>query len=230
MTARSGVVAIGVAILLAACASTPPPPDWQMNAKDSLDRSVAAYLQGNSRVEAVEFARARAELARTARADLLARAELTRCAARVASLVFEPCAGFAALAQDASAAERAYADYLTGKIDAKDAALLPEQHRAVATATATATASAPATAVAGIADPLARLIAAGVLMQSARAEPSVMALAVDTASAQGWSRPLLAWLNVQALQADAAGDADEAARLRRRIGLVLGTPAVRAAP
>ncbi len=207
-----------------ACSSTPPPPDWQMNAKDSLERAVAAYLQGNSRVEAVEFARARAELARTARADLLARAELTRCAARVASLVLEPCAGFAALAQDASAAERAYADYLAGKFDAKDAALLPEQHRAVATS------STPATAVAGIADPLARLIAAGVLMQSARAEPAVIALAVDTASAQGWSRPLLAWLNVQVLRAEAAGYADEAARLRRRIGLVLGTAAVRTAP
>ncbi len=216
--------ALGAAVALSACSSTLPPPDWQMNAKDSLDRSVAAYLQGNSRVEAVEFARARAELARTARADLLARAELTRCAARVASLVFEPCAGFTALAQDASAAERAYADYLAGKVEAKDAALLPEQHRAVATA------SAPAAAVAGIADPLARLIAAGVLMQSARAEPSVMALAVDTASAQGWSRPLLAWLNVQALRAEAAGDADEAARLRRRIGLVLGTTAARTAP
>ena len=227
MSSGCGLAAIGIAMVLAACASTPPPPDWQMNAKDSLDRSVAAYLQGNSRVEAVEFARARAELARTARADLLARAELTRCAARVASLVFEPCAGFAALAQDASAAERAYADYLAGKIDAKDAALLPEQHRAAATATATAPAA--AVAVAGIADPLARLIAAGVLMQTARAEPAVMALAVDTASAQGWSRPLLAWLNVQALRAEGAGDANEAARLRRRIGLVLGTAAGRSA-
>ena len=220
--------ALGLAVALSACSTTPPPPDWQMNAKDSLDRSVAAYLQGNSRVEAVEFTRARAELARTARADLLARAELTRCAARVASLVFEPCAGFTALAQDASASERAYADYLAGKIDAKDAALLPEQHRAVASATATA--SAPAAAVAGIADPLARLIAAGVLMQGARAEPAVMVLAVDTASAQGWSRPLLAWLNVQLLRAEAAGQVDDAARLRRRIGLVLGTAAVRAAP
>ena len=224
MRSRCRFAAISIAMLLTACASTPPPPDWQMNAKDSLERSVAAYLQGNSRVEAVEFTRARAELARTGQAELLARAELTRCAARVASLVFEPCAGFAALAQDASAAERAYADYLAGKISALDAALLPEQHRAVATA------SEPAAAVAGIADPLASLIAAGVLMQGARAEPAVMALAVDTASAQGWSRPLLAWLNVQALRADAAGDAAEAARLRRRIGLVLGTPAVRAAP
>ena len=217
-------VAAGLAVALSACSSTPPPPDWQMNAKDSLDRAVVAYLQGNSRVEAVEFARARAELARTGQAEVLARAELTRCAARVASLVFEPCTGFAALAQDASAAERAYASYLAGQATPQDAAVLPEQHRAVATA------NAPAAAVAGIADPLARLIAAGVLMQGARAEPAVMALAVDTASAQGWSRPLLAWLNVQALRAEAAGDADDAAPLRRRIGLVLGTPAVRAAP
>ena len=219
-------VAAGLAVALSACSSTPPPPDWQMNAKDSLDRAVEAYLQGNSRVEAVEFARARAELARTGQAELLARAELTRCAARVASLVFEPCAGFAALAQDASATERAYASYLAGQATPQDAALLPEQHRAVAVATA----NAPAAAVAGIADPLARLIAAGVLMQGARAEPAVMTLAVDTASAQGWSRPLLAWLNVQVLRAEAAGQVDEAARLRRRIGLVLGTPAVRAAP
>ena len=216
--------AVGLAVTLSACSSTPPPPVWQMNAKDSLDRAVAAYLQGNTRVEAVEFARARADLARTGRADLLARAELTRCAARVVSLVFEPCAGFTALAQDASAAERAYADYLAGNIDAKDAALLPEQHRGVATA------STPAAAVAAIADPLARLVAAGVLMQGARAEPSVMALAADTASAQGWSRPLLAWLNVQVLRAEAAGEADEVARLRRRIGLVLGAAAVRTAP
>ena len=223
MKSRCGFAAISVAVLFTACANTPPPPDWQMNAKDSLDRAVAAYLQGNMRVEAVEFARARADLARTGRADLLARAELTRCAARVASLVFEPCAGFAALAQDASPAERAYADYLAGNIDVKDAALLPEQHRGVATA------STPA-ALAAITDPLARLIAAGVLLQGARAEPAVMALAADTASAQGWSRPLLAWLNVQVLRAEAAGEAVEVARLRRRIGLVLGTAAVRAAP
>jgi hypothetical protein len=217
MSPRRSVPLATLALLLTACAGTAPPPDWQLNAKGAMERALQAYLQGNSRVEAVEFARARAELARTGQADVLARAELTRCAARVASLVFEPCAGFDALAQDASAAERAYANYLAGKVTPQDVALLPEQHRAVATA------SAPATAVAGIADPLARLIAAGVLMQSARAEPAVMALSADTASAQGWSRPLLAWLNVQVMRAEAAGQADEVARLRRRIGLVVGT-------
>jgi uncharacterized lipoprotein YmbA len=61
------------AALLAACSSAPPAPDWQLTAKGALDRSVQAYLQGNSRVEAVEFALARRELARTGQADLLAR-------------------------------------------------------------------------------------------------------------------------------------------------------------
>jgi hypothetical protein len=50
-----------------------------------------------------------------------------------------------------------------------------------------------------------------------------MATAVDTASAQGWRRPLLAWLNVQLQRAEKAGDAQEADRLRRRLALVQET-------
>ncbi len=198
-------------LVLAACGNTPPAPDWQMNAKSSMERAQSAYLEGKTGVEAVEFARARSEVASTGRADLLARIELARCATRVASLVFEDCAAYAPLAQDAAAPERAYADYLAGKAQAKDAALLPEQHRAVAAAAA----SAPD--LKGVADPLARLVAAGVLMQTNRADPSTIATAIDTASAQGWRRPLLAWLGVQAQRAEAAGDAVEAARILRRM-------------
>ena len=206
---------MSAALLLTACGNTPPAPDWQMNAKSSMERAQSAYLEGKTSVEAVEFARARTEVASTGRADLLARIELARCATRVASLVFEDCAGYAALAQDAAAPERAYADYLAGKAQAKDAALLPEQHRAVAAAAA----SASAPDLKSVADPLARLVAAGVLLQTNRADPNTIAVAIDTASAQGWRRPLLAWLGVQAQRAEAAGDAAEVARIRRRIAL-----------
>ena len=71
-------------------------------------------------------------------------------------------------------------------------------------------------------DPLARLVGAAVSLQSGRADGGVVALAVETASAQGWRRPLLAWLHVQARQAETAGDANAAARIRRRIELVGG--------
>ena len=205
------IVAVGT---LAACGSNPPPPDWQLNAKAASERSTAAYLTGNARIEAAELARARAEVARTGRADLLARVELTHCAAKVASLVLEPCSAFEALRTDAPAAERAYADYLAGKLAVADAALLPQAHRAVANNPA---------ALQGIADPLARQVAAGVLFARQRADPRVIDTAIETASAQGWRRPLLAWLNVELKRAEAVGAAVEAERLRRRIAIV-GAP------
>ncbi len=207
---------VAAACLLVACGSTAPLPDWKMNAKGSLERATEAYLSGNERIEAVEFARARAEIARTGRAELLARAELTRCAARVASLVFDDCPGFAALAQDAPAAERAYADYLIGRGTPQNAALLPPAQRDVAAGKGSAA------ALAGIADPLSRLVAAGVLFRTGQAEPALLALAAETASNQGWRRPLLAWLNLQLKRAEAGGDATQAARLRRRIELIMG--------
>jgi hypothetical protein len=212
---------VAAIVLLAACASAPMPPDWQLNARQAVDAAVVAYLEGNARAEAAESARARGEIARTGRADLLARAELMRCAARVASLVFEPCEGFESLRADAAAAELAYADYLAGRIAPPQIALLPEPHRAVAAA---ANDAAAAAALRAIDDPLSRLIAAGVLFRTNRASPEVLQIAVDTASSQGWRRPLLAWLNVQLLLAERAGAVAEAERLRRRIALVQGSP------
>jgi hypothetical protein len=196
--------------LLSACASGPQPPDWQMNAKASLDRAVAAYLEGNVLVETQEFKRARDEIARTGRLDLLARVELVRCAGRVASLVLEDCAGFEKLRADAAPPERAYADFLAARLQPSDLPSLPPQYRAIASVGSDA-------ALQGIADPLSRLVAAGVLFRSRRATPATLALAVDTASAQGWRRPLLAWLGAQALRAEQAGDAQAAQRLRRRM-------------
>ena len=205
---RRSTVAL-LAAALAACSSQPPAPDWQATAKAASERAITAYLGGNARVEAAELARARSEVSRTGRADLLARVELAQCAAQVASLVFVPCAAFEPLRADAPPAERAYAAYLTGQASAADTALLPAQHRS----------DAPAT----VADPLARLIAAGARFQAGRADPALVALAVDTASAQGWRRPLLAWLGVQLRLAEQNQQVDEAARLKRRIALAAGT-------
>jgi len=210
-TMKYGWVLVG-ALLLGACASGPRPPDWQIEAKDAMERSVAAYLEGDSRVENAELARARSQLSRTGRADWLATAELLHCASRVASLVFEPCAGFAPLREDAQESQRAYADYLSGQISPARIALLPEAQRAAA--------AGDANALAGIADPLAQLVAAGALLQSGKASPATIAQAIDAASAQGWRRPLLAWLGVQLQRAEQAGDAQQAVRLHRRLDLV----------
>ncbi|MFL6671900.1 MAG: hypothetical protein ACJ8LG_01265 [Massilia sp.] len=199
-------------LVLGACASKPVPPSWQPSARSALDGFTDAYLKGDSLAAAAEFARARNETASTGRADLVAQAELVRCATRAASLEYDECPGFAALAQDATAGQRAYAAYLAGRWQGLDAALLPEQHRAVV-----GTGS-----LAGVADPLSRLVAAGALFKAGRITPADIATASDTASRQGWRRPLLMWLGVSAKRAEAAGDTEGLALIRRRIALASG--------
>ena len=182
-----------LAIFLVGCTGGPTPPAWQASAKYSLDTYRQAYLRGETRVADLEFARARAELASTGNAALVARAELIRCAARTASLEFDDCPGFEKLRADAGAEETAYAEFLAGRA-------------------ARATAD----------DGFSRLVTAGVDFKTGKASPQTIASAIDLSSAQGWRRPLLAWLGVEEKRAEAAGDAAALAAVRRRIALVSG--------
>ena len=207
---------IAAAALLAACGSKPRQPDWLVNADGAQDRYERAYLSANDRVADAEFARFRREVASTAQPGLVARAELTRCAVRVASLDFAPCTGFEALRADAPQAERAYADFLAGRLAPEQAELLPTQYRGVASG------GEGAAAIEGIEDPLSRVVAAAVLLRTGRAHPPVLAQATDTASQQGWRRAVLAWLGAQAMRAEQAGAHEEAARLRRRMAIAAG--------
>ncbi len=203
-----------LAACLAACGSKPVQPEWKSDASGSLKSFSQFYLKGESGAADAEFKRARIAMASTGRPDLMAHAELYRCATRVASLEYDDCPGFQPLAQDATAAERAYAAYLAGTWQGLDAALLPEQHRAVVQGKA---------GIAGIVDPLSQLVAAGVLMKAGRISPADIKIATETASGQGWRRPLLMWLGVAHKRASEAGDLAEAARIQRRIDLALIT-------
>jgi len=205
------IIPFCAALMLSACASKPQPPSWQPDAKSSLDSATSAWLEGDTLAADAEFARARRATASTGRFDLVAQAELVRCAARVAALVYD-CPGFTALANDATPAQRAYAAYLDGRWQGLDASLLPEQHRAVLASGK----------LDGVLDPLARLVAAGALMKAGRIAPAEIATAVDTASTQGWRRPLLAWLGVQEQRARAAGDGAAVEQIRRRRILASG--------
>jgi len=211
-------LAAAVAVGLAACASGPTPPDWQFAAQGAMRRAIEADLSGDSRAAMQEYQRARAETARTGRPDLVARAELMRCAARTAALDFARCEAFDALRADSGEPERAYADHLQGTLDAARVPLLPAAQQPLAAAGRGD--AADAALLQATADPLSRLLGAALWLRQGRAGDAVVAVAVDTASAQGWRRPLLAWLAVQKQRAEQRGDAAEAARIGRRIELV----------
>jgi hypothetical protein len=215
---RASIIAV-FGVMLASCSSGPAAPDWQLQARPAIEAAVKAELDGDARAAQREFDRGHALIARTGQPVLIARAELMRCAARTASLDFAPCDGFERWRGDAAPAEQAYAEHLAGKVLGKaQIELLPAAQRSAAAAIA----SGGAGSLQGIEDPQSRLIAAALLLRASLADPATITLAADTASAQGWRKPLLAWLGVLALRAERAGDADAAAQLRRRIELASG--------
>ena len=180
-------------IFLFGCGGGTTTPAWQASAKSSLDAFQQAYLRGDTRVAEAEFRIARAELASTGSAAQVGRAELIRCAARTASLEFDDCPGFEKLRADAGPEEIAFADYLAGR------AARPVGE-----------------------DAFSKLVSLGVRLKGNRITPPDIEAAIDISSAQGWRRPLLAWLGVQEKRAEAAGDAAALERIRRRIALVSG--------
>lgn len=202
--------------LLAACAGGPPAPDWQASAHQALAAHTAAYLSGRDRVAAQELSVARREAGRTGSAEPLARVELTACAARVASLDYTDCATAQPLLADAGTAARAYADYLAGRWEGLERDKLPPAQRGVPLATETSV------LLAGIEEPLSRLVAAALLLKAGRLSPEGIDLAIETAAAQGWRRAVLAWLAFDRDRRLAAGDAAGAAERQRRIGYASG--------
>lgn len=209
--------------LLAACAGSPPPPDWKMNAVSLLETYQRRWLEGDSKTAELTFSRARSELAKTGRLDLAARAELIRCAAQVASLDFQPCSAYEKLAADAAAEETAYAHFLTASWQGLNPDLLPRHYADLVKAKDAAQRNRVAQT---IDDPAAQLIASALLLKTGEVTPETIGTAQATASERGWRRPLLAWLEISAKRAEAAGDQAALTKLQRQIELVLSAKPV----
>lgn len=209
-------IIVFAALVLAACSSGPRAPDWKLDARGSAERFTTDYLSA-SRSADMQWQRTRQALASTAQPERVARAELLRCALQAVSLDWQPrCEDFEALRDAATPADAAYADYLQGFWSEASRRLLPPEQRRVT--------EQGVSALPGLEDPLTRLLGAAVLLRSGTVPPSeqeaLLALAVNTASEQGWRRPLLAWLGLQRDRLQAQGRNAEAARVTQRLQLL----------
>lgn len=210
-------IAIVAAALLSACAGGAQPPNWQSQSHAALERFRQQYLEGDTRKAERSFAESKAALASTGKPELAARLELVRCALGTAALDVEACLGFESVRGDATVAEQAYGDFVSGRLDERDTPKLPSQYRAVASARDDVARN---KAMQQIADPVSRLVAAGALFRLAQLSPDGLSAAIETASEQGYRRPLLAYLSVQARLAQSAGDTAALQSIQKRIELV----------
>jgi outer membrane lipoprotein SlyB len=210
---------LAAGLALSGCANKPSPPGFLSAAQTAMARGSQAYLEGDSRRSAIEYQRAVQLLSQTGRADLIAKAVLTQCAAAVTGLEFQGCLAFDALAQDASQADQAYARLLNGELQAKDVVNLPDTHRQLGSAMA------KFIALKGQAQPteaeLAAVLALALLRRYGWPDGLLWPSGVSLAEAQGWRRPLLAWLEVGLQEKSRSGDVITRERLLRQRQRVL---------
>jgi hypothetical protein len=205
-------------VLLGACGSGgPPPPDWKSDAADLVERYQKHALLGENVLAERYFRQAVSATGGAGRVADPPRLWLVRCATRRAMLIDDPCTEYIELASvEADPADQAYHRFITLQWDALDAARLPAQHRDLVRASAEKRRG----VVSRIKDPLARLLDASLLVMRQEADGTTLALATETASAQGWRQPLLTYLKLQQALAAERGDVAEQQRLARRIELV----------
>lgn len=203
---------------LSACGGGPRPPDWKQDSVSLLERYKKAELKGQNRLAESYFEQALAAVGGAARIEETARLHLVRCATRQASLSFEPCSGYLDFAKfGASAEDQAYYRFLGGQWDTLDPGKLPAQYRDFQ---ANREPAKTADTLRNISDPLSRLIAASIAVMHRQADDATLALAAETASEQGWRKPLLVYLKLLENRAVQNGDQAAAEKLRARIKLV----------
>lgn len=212
------LLALVCLILLSACGSGgPPPPDWKTDSADLIERYKKHALLGENTLAERYFQQAVAATGGAGQVAETARLWLVRCATRRAMLIDDACSGYVDLARiEPNAADQAYYQFLTLRWETTDIAQLPTQHRDLVRASP----DTRRTLLNKIEDPLARLLDASLLVMRQESDNATLALAADTASAQGWRQPLLTYLKLQEKQAASLGQATEQARLARRIQLV----------
>lgn len=204
--------------VLSACGSGgPPPPDWKSDSADLVERYKKHALEGENTLAERYFRQAINATGGAGRVSETARLWLVRCATRRASLIDDDCHEYAELARIQTTAEdRVYYQFVTLKWDGLDTAGLPP-HYAVLVKTESARMKAH---LATIDDPLSRLLAAGLVTLRKQGDDTILSLAAETASTQGWRQPLLVYLKLLQKRAIEQGALDEQRTYAVRIRLI----------
>lgn len=209
--------ALLITLLLSACGGSPPAPDWKKDSVSLIGKYSKAELKGENKLAERYFEQALNATGSAGKLEDTARLNLIRCATRQASLILEPCAAYQEIARHSPNVEdETYYRFITGQWEKVDSSKLPAQYRDFFSSQG----AARHTALTKIADPLSRLIAISVAVQRKQADDVILTLATDTASEQGWRKPLLVYLKLLENRASLAGDHTRVKALHARIKLV----------
>ena len=213
---------VAVVLLLAGCGTAKPAPDWLSAGHSQLENYKKHYLGGQDKIAALEFNDALKEIKKSGDLEVLGRSYLIRMALQTAALQDLTSEEYQKIqAVETSPANENFYAFLQGKIEQVDEKLLPEQYHSFVAALRKQGASERLQAIERLDDPLARLIAIGILVRLGQENEALLQKAIATASTEGWKKPLVAYLTrLQALY-DQKQESPKARAVEQRLKLIM---------
>lgn len=201
---------------LAAGCGSKPVPDWKAGGFNAMESYKKNFLEGDDLKADLYFDVSVREFQKSGDPDLLDRALLTRCALRTAALeTLSPSdcmlSGWAHTKENEN-----YLAFLREGAGKTDPSLLPPPYRKFAKALDEGKIGSLNDAIAGIEDPLSRIIASAVAVKGGRFDTTTLELALAAASREGWKKIVLLYLEKLESLSREQGDLEQADRLRRR--------------
>jgi len=210
-----------IVTFLLACGSTLQTPVWQNNASAYLEDYKVNFLTGKEDISEPHFVKARRELASGNDLNLLATTYLTKYALHAASLESFETSDFARLYRlEPNPANMAYCHFLKGNFSAVDSKVFPSRYAGVLKAALSKSIKSAVSEISAIDDPLSRLVACGVWVRYLPYDENILQIAIQTAAANGWRRPLWAYLEKLQTYYTTKGEAGRAEAIKLRLELI----------
>lgn len=209
-----------ISLLFLGCTSKPI-PDWLNTSYNQLENYKKSYLSGKEKIAAIQFKDAINEIKKSGDMEILSRAYLIRMALQVTALEDMDEEEYLKIdALQPSLPNRSFYAFLKGEINQVGDSLLPLQYSGFCRALRQSTGTESLQEIEKIEDPLSQLIALGIMVRLHQDNENVLKKAIDAASAQGWKKPLLAYLERLQSYYEGKKETNKALAVKQRLKLI----------
>lgn len=209
-------------MLLAGCGASKPVPDWLSTSYNQLESYKKNYLSGKEKIAAIQFKGVLSEIKKSGDLEVLARTHLIRMALQTAVLEDLEDGEYLKINElSPSLQHRSFYAFLKGETGQVEENMLPGQYAGFyRTLKRNAGKTDGLKEIEKMEDPLSQLIAMGVLVRLRQYDEGVLKKAADTASAQGWKKPLLTYLERLQAYYEGKKETGKASAVQQKIKLI----------
>lgn len=205
-----------IAISILSSCSSQPAPAWQQDGNTTMTNFINSYMEGNDRFALNYYSKLVESLSLTADPDIMVIAPITKCAMNIALLKESSCPDIEPFSGTLKKKENLkYLNLVSGaKSD------LPSKYRDLAKGTSPCSTEVTNLKIKKLDTPLSKIIGVSLAFHSGCYDEKTIMMAIDSASAEGWKRTALTYLDILLRYYEEKGLDEKAEAARKRIDLI----------